>query len=85
MNDYLEDVNTMKTDSQTAAMMNKLFDFFWVYFDDKTAKVVRKNPGRAIPLIREAIQDRSLSKPKLTIYADAMKTAVAYQSLLMKM
>jgi hypothetical protein len=75
----------MKTDPQAQTLINKLADFFWVYYDQKTSAMIKKHPERAIPLIREVIKDGTLSKSKLIIYAGAMQDAAAYQSLLLKM
>lgn len=62
--------------------VEKLVDFFWVYFDEKTAKMIRNHPERAIPMIREAVLEGKMGKAKITAHAEAMRTAVAHQALL---
>lgn len=71
----------MKTDAQAATLINRMADFFYVYFDQKTSDTIKRHPDRAIPMIKAGIQDNRLNKGQLRAYAAAMQDAAAYQSL----
>lgn len=75
----------MRTDPEAKTLLQKVYEFIWVYFDEKTAKNIQRHPSQAIPLIKDAIKHGSLSKPRLSIYGEALQNAVAYQTLLTKM
>jgi hypothetical protein len=57
----------------------RLVDFFYVYFDEKTSKKVRNHPDLAVPLIREEIAVGIPSRSRLTVYAEALRDALEYQ------
>lgn len=57
----------------------RLYEFFWVYYDAKTAKNVQRHPEVAIPILREAIQRGLPKRELLTAYVSALHDAVAAQ------
>ena len=73
---------TKQDKQQAQVLLDQISDFFWVYFDEKTSKMIKNHPGRAIPMLREAIIQERMSKVKICAYAGAMRKAVDYQGLL---
>lgn len=64
-------------------LKKRLYDFFFVYFDEKLARKMDNHPDLAIPTIKEAMLDKSygFNKGRLTNYACALRDAVEYQRL----
>lgn len=69
------------TKKQMKEIKTRIVDFFWVYFDEKTAKNIDRHPENAIVVIRTAIIDGLPTKERLSIYASALSDAVLYQGL----
>lgn len=59
----------------------RLVDFFWVYYDEKTSKNVDRHPEVAVPMLREAIKRGLSSDARLRAYARALSDAVSLQGL----
>lgn len=73
----------MKRDTRKAMnyLKQRVVDFFFVYFDQKTSRKVFNRPEIAIPMIKTAMLDGSPNKTRLTIYASALRDAVEYERL----
>ena len=72
---------TLNTTMDISETKQRLQDFFWVYYDPKTAKNVNRHPETAIPILREAIAAGISPRERLTVYAGALRDAVALQGL----
>ncbi len=69
------------TKARIKQIESDLYDFFWIYFDIKTAREMRLHPDRCLPRIKEVVQNTTMSKPKLIVYSGAVKLFLEYQLL----
>lgn len=66
----------MKENMQTSEAFQRLQDFVWVHYGQKTARSVKRDPDVAICLIREDIEAGIDSPSRLGAYAAALRDAI---------
>ena len=71
----------LSTTMKNSETKQRLVDFFWVYYDAKTAKNVDRHPEVAIPILREAISSGISPRERLHVYAGALRDAVTLQGV----
>lgn len=59
----------------------RVVDFFYVYYDEKTSRNVARHPEIALPMLKETIKKGLNSSGALRAYAAAISDAAAIQYL----
>lgn len=72
MTDQKQQVETLKA---------KIYDFFWVQFDEKTAKQVKLHPDRAIPILTEYMSTTYVSRNRLAAFRDAIEVILELHTI----
>jgi hypothetical protein len=73
--------NNDATTEDRETILNRMVDFFWIYYGAAISKQVRKDPALAITLLHDDIKAGISSTGKLSIYAAALRDSVAYHGL----
>ena len=62
-------------------LKSDVYDFFIIQFDEKTAKQVKKNPDRAMPILREFMNTNHVPHGRLRLFQEAIENLLELYEL----